>query len=100
MKTVGIRELKNNLSRYVRLVKTGETVLVTDRDTVVAELRPYGKDLKIGEKKTEKVLEQMEKSGALIRAKRKQSIVDTLIIEEYPNLPYKEIYDKTREDRF
>jgi antitoxin (DNA-binding transcriptional repressor) of toxin-antitoxin stability system len=42
MRTVGIRELKNRLSEYIRLVRTGETVLVTDRGVVVAELRPPG----------------------------------------------------------
>lgn len=40
MISVGIRELKNRLSEYIRLVRTGETVLVTDRGVVVAELRP------------------------------------------------------------
>ena len=39
MKTVGLRELKNRLSEYVRDVRNGETVLVTDRGEVVAELR-------------------------------------------------------------
>ena len=42
MQAVGIRELKNKLSHYVRLVEAGESVLVTDRGTVVAELRPPG----------------------------------------------------------
>jgi len=42
MQAVGIRELKNKLSHYVRLVVAGESVLVTDRGTVVAELRPPG----------------------------------------------------------
>lgn len=40
MKTVGIRELKNSLSAYVRQVRGGEEIQVTDRGTVVAELRP------------------------------------------------------------
>jgi len=43
MKAVGIRELKNRLSEYVRLVKNGESVLVTDRGAIVAELRPPGR---------------------------------------------------------
>lgn len=42
MRAIGIRELKNRLSHYVRLVQTGESVLVTDRGSVVAELRPAG----------------------------------------------------------
>lgn len=40
MRAVGIRVLKNRLSEYVRLASGGEVVLVTDRDRVVAELRP------------------------------------------------------------
>lgn len=42
MKTVGLRELKNRLSEYVREVRAGEGVLVTDRGEVVAELVPPG----------------------------------------------------------
>ena len=40
MKTVGLRELKNRLAEYVRAVRSGEGVLVTDRGEVVAELVP------------------------------------------------------------
>jgi len=39
MKAVGIRELKNRLSRFIDEVKHGEVILVTDRGRVVAELR-------------------------------------------------------------
>jgi antitoxin (DNA-binding transcriptional repressor) of toxin-antitoxin stability system len=42
MKTVGVRELKNRLSEYLRLAKAGDSVLVTDRGQVVAELAPPG----------------------------------------------------------
>lgn len=42
MKSVGIRELKNRLSEYIREVRSGEEVLVTDRGDVVAELVPPG----------------------------------------------------------
>jgi antitoxin (DNA-binding transcriptional repressor) of toxin-antitoxin stability system len=42
MRAVGLKVLKNKLSEYVRLAATGETVLVTDRDRVVAELGPPG----------------------------------------------------------
>ncbi|HLA77447.1 MAG TPA: prevent-host-death protein [Vicinamibacteria bacterium] len=40
MRSVGLKVLKNKLSEYVRLAARGETVLVTDRDEVVAELVP------------------------------------------------------------
>jgi len=42
MRTVGLRELKNRLAQYVREVRYGEGVLVTDRGEVVAELVPPG----------------------------------------------------------
>ncbi|MDQ7859281.1 MAG: type II toxin-antitoxin system prevent-host-death family antitoxin [Armatimonadota bacterium] len=42
MRTVGLRELKNRLSAYVRHVRAGEVVVVTDRGQVVAELRAPG----------------------------------------------------------
>jgi antitoxin (DNA-binding transcriptional repressor) of toxin-antitoxin stability system len=40
MRSVGLKVLKNRLSEYVRLAASGETVLVTDRDRVVAEIVP------------------------------------------------------------
>jgi len=40
MRSVGLKVLKNKLSEYIRLAAGGETVLVTDRDRVVAEIVP------------------------------------------------------------
>jgi antitoxin (DNA-binding transcriptional repressor) of toxin-antitoxin stability system len=37
---VGVRKLKDNLSAYLRRVKRGEVVRITDRGEAVAELRP------------------------------------------------------------
>ena len=42
MKTVGVRELKNRLSEYLREVRAGESVLVTDRGEARAELLAPG----------------------------------------------------------
>jgi antitoxin (DNA-binding transcriptional repressor) of toxin-antitoxin stability system len=39
MPTAGVRQLKNDLSRYLRELKPGESVTITDRGRVVAELR-------------------------------------------------------------
>src|SRR2546422_486807 len=43
MKAVGIRELKSRLSEYLRMVRSGEEILVTDRGEVIAELRQPGR---------------------------------------------------------
>lgn len=40
MKAVGVRELKARLSHYLRDAAGGETILVTDRGRVVAQLQP------------------------------------------------------------
>ena len=40
MRAAGVREVKNKLSEYLRIVAEGETVLVTDRGRVVAQLAP------------------------------------------------------------
>ena len=41
MKTVGVRELKENLSQYLSSVKSGERIIVTDRKKEVAVISPY-----------------------------------------------------------
>jgi len=40
VRTVGLKTLKNKLSEYLRLAAAGETVLISDRDRIVAELVP------------------------------------------------------------
>ena len=43
MQAVGLRELKNRLSEYIRDVRSGEGILITDRGQIVAELSPPGR---------------------------------------------------------
>lgn len=40
MTTVGVAELRQNLSKYLHLVGRGERLVVTDRNRPVAELGP------------------------------------------------------------
>lgn len=40
MRMAGVREIRNRLSEYLRMVANGERVAVTRRDQVVAELGP------------------------------------------------------------
>jgi prevent-host-death family protein len=48
MIVAGIRELKNNLSHYVRQIEAGKRVAVTAHGRVVAELVPPAADAPIG----------------------------------------------------
>ncbi|HTC64843.1 MAG TPA: type II toxin-antitoxin system prevent-host-death family antitoxin [Candidatus Saccharimonadales bacterium] len=64
MKTVGSRELKNRLGRYLGLVRKGETVIVTDRGKTVAHLVPPDPKQDNGESLDE-VLKRLEDKGHL-----------------------------------
>lgn len=43
METVGIRELKENISRYMKKVRAGEQIIVTDRKKEIAMIMPMDK---------------------------------------------------------
>ncbi|MEI6258827.1 MAG: type II toxin-antitoxin system Phd/YefM family antitoxin [Deltaproteobacteria bacterium] len=49
MERIGIRELKENMSRYMKQVRTGERIIVTDRKNDIAIIMPIG--IKSGEEK-------------------------------------------------
>lgn len=56
---VGVRELRNNLSRYLERVRGGEEVIVTDRGSAVARVLPIG---------TERVLDRLIAEGIVTPA--------------------------------
>jgi antitoxin (DNA-binding transcriptional repressor) of toxin-antitoxin stability system len=57
---VGTRELKNRLSHYLRQVRRGESIYVTDRGEVVAELRAVARPVQSSERE---ILEALAASG-------------------------------------
>lgn len=67
MKAVGVKQLKARLSEYLRLTKAGETILVTERDEVVAELRPARRQRPAPDD-LEDVLDELAAGGAITRA--------------------------------
>ena len=67
MKAVGIKRLKARLSEYVRMAKGGETVLVMERDEVVAELRP-ARSQSLAGSPADEVLDVLAEAGVLTRA--------------------------------
>lgn len=66
MKTVGSRELKNRLGRYLKLVGKGETLIVTDRGKPVARLIPTDPNGDTGtDRSVDDVLKHLEAEGHL-----------------------------------
>ena len=55
MRTVNIAELKNRLSTYVKYARAGETVVIRDRNTAVAQLVPLPVDDSLNEEERELV---------------------------------------------
>ena len=67
MKAVGVKQLKSRLSEYLRIVRGGETILVTDRDEVVAELRPARRQT-LPKHTLEATLDSLAERGQVTRA--------------------------------
>ena len=73
MKAVGIKNLKNNFSKYLDMVREGEIVYVTDRDDIIAEIhKPISAPTTIVSR-WEAFLNEEERKGTLIRAKREKT---------------------------
>jgi prevent-host-death family protein len=70
MKTVGSRELKNRLGRYLGFVRKGETIIVTDRGTTVAHIVPSSTKQGNADDLNE-ILKQLEIEGHLRRGSGK-----------------------------
>lgn len=70
MRSIGIKDLKNNLSSYLEFVKKGETILILDRKKPIAEIK---KILNV-ENRTEKYLKEAEENKSILLAKEYKEI--------------------------
>ncbi len=73
MQTVGVRDLKSRLTHYLRLIKEGEKVIVTERGKPVALIRPLDGTEK--QSSIEERLAVLAKQG-LIRLPLKKGLFD------------------------
>lgn len=103
MKAVGIKNLKNNLSKYLDMVREGEIVYVTDRDDIIAEIhKPVSAPTTLISR-WDAFLNEEERKGTIVRAKRSKSnlLEDLKRLSSTPALPgWKRTLDETRDDRF
>jgi prevent-host-death family protein len=69
-KAVNIAELKNRLSHYLRRVRRGESLLIKNRDRVIARLEPAGPSGDLSDDE-EARLADLEARGIIRRGKGK-----------------------------
>ena len=82
MKAVGVKALKDNLSKYLKMVQDGEIVWVTHRDEVIAEIHRPTRPMPARISRWEAFLNDEERRGSIERAKpgRSPSILDLAAI--------------------
>lgn len=68
MKKVGSREFKNRQAYYLRRVKKGETLVVTERGKPVAKISPIDSDARPG---VDEVLRELAAQGHIRLARKK-----------------------------
>ena len=94
MTTVGVRDLKNQRSRYLELVKGGESVLVTEHHRIIAQISlPQAEFLP---SPLEERLSLMEQAGKIIRAKRDAGLAKA---SPCPSIDWEPLYQEARSDR-
>lgn len=91
MERIGIRELRQNASEYIRRAEQGETLEVTDRGRPVARLSPLPQ--------VESVLDRLIAEGKATPAKRDLRDLPPPRPLKPGQRPLSEILDEQREDK-
>ncbi len=98
MKTVGIRNLKNSLSQYINMVKSGERILITDHNRIVAEIIPSTAK-KIQSDLLGKYLTDQAEKGSISLSHSALKIYKKKTKKKYNIKKVSEIYEETRSER-
>ena len=101
MKAVGIKLLKNNLSRYLKEVQAGELIWVTDHDTIIAEIHKPVTPVPGKLSRWNVFLNEQERFGKMQRPTRPEISLRSAL--KLPPLPVKinlqQLLDEVRSDR-
>jgi len=93
MESIGVRELRQNASRYLHRVAAGESITITERGKPVAILNPPSPD--------QTLYDRLVTSGELIPAERPTGILYDKPLEPLDvGFSASEVLDRQREDRF
>ncbi len=89
---VGIKQLKNSLSAYLREVRAGHRVLVTDRGEVVAELRRSDGDTD----RPDEVIREWLEAGEIVPPERPKLVLRRPGVSSSPEGTSGRILDELR----
>jgi prevent-host-death family protein len=93
--TVGSKELKTRLGTYLKRVREGATLVITDRGHPVAELKP----LQAGQGGLERRLAELEAVGLVSRETRSRALRPFKPVANHGRLA-SDAVSEGREDRF
>ena len=96
MTSVGVKDLKAHLSQYLRLVKSGETVRVTEHNRVIAEIVLPRESPELSP--LEKYLADGAECGKIQRALKEPALPRSLT--DGASLEWQTILNDLRQDRF
>jgi prevent-host-death family protein len=77
--TVGIRELKTQLSEYLRRVKSGQTIVITERGRPIGRIVPETESL-------EERMQRLADSGLIAWSGKKLEPFEPLVVNESEHL--------------
>lgn len=101
MKSVGIRLLKDKLSKYLKLVRNGEVILVTDRDQVIAEIRQPVRAVQADATRFQVFIEDAAVRGSITMAAAREIFPKTL--KDSPGAPIAadtaDLLEESRQER-
>lgn len=90
MKVIGVRELRQNASRYLAEVEAGAEISVTRRGKAVARMVPVSE----GERTRDGLID----AGILVPARRRGAL-GAIRVEELPEVDLSGLLDELRADR-
>ncbi len=93
MVKIGLREANMHFSKYIKMVKEGSEVMLTERGNPIAIIKPVPQQ----EDTEEERLRLLEEQGILRRAESAQFPIHDLI--SVSGKPLSEIVSESREDR-
>ena len=99
MITVGIRNLKNSLSQYLKMVKGGERIIVTDHNRIVAQIVPASVTDESASLLEDYIAEKTQTGKMTLATKKITLRRECTTRDSVDQKEIEKVYEQTRNDR-